>query len=150
MSCVHFTPDAQRRVWASAPLGLSNEDAALLHSSPPVTESKLRRLRLLALSPEPGIRQSVAGNPHTPIDLIGVLAQDREASVRASVARSEAAPPGVLQSLAGDPEVPVRCWVAVNRSTAREVVAALSDDPAAEVRSLARWRRAAETLSATV
>lgn len=144
MSCLHFTPDAQRRVWAAAPLGLSNEDAALLHSSPPMTESKLRRLRLLAESPVPGIRQSVAANPHAPRDLVSVLAHDRDATVRASVARAETSPPEVLQALAGDPDVQVRCWVAVNRTTGHEVVATLTDDPAAEVRSLARWRRSVE------
>lgn len=150
MSCVHFTPDAQRRAWAAAPLGLSNEDAALLHSSPPMTEGKLRRLRLLAASAQPGIRQSVASNPHAPDDLVRALAADDEPSVRAAVARAETTPRDVLHGLAADSDVQVRCWVAVNRSTGAEVVRSLADDATPEVRSLARWRRSVEAPSAGV
>ena len=93
---------------------LAAEDAAVLHLAPPVTPSKIARLRALAESPTTGIRQSVASNRHAPADLLETLAGDRDPAVRAEVARNETTPVGLLQRLAGDADARVRCWAVLN------------------------------------
>ena len=144
MSCLHFTTAAERASLKDrTPLGLSNEDAALLHRSPPVTESKIRRLRLLAASPVPAIRQSVASSRNTPVDLFEALAVDSDASVRGCVARNDAAPEAVLRGLVTDRDQGVRCWLAVNHAAPADVLTTLRQDRSSKVRSLARLREVA-------
>ena len=75
MSCIRFNTPAQRAQMAlMAPAMLTAEQAAALHPAPEVTESKIRRLRLLASDPNPKIRESVASSYNTPEDLFVVLA----------------------------------------------------------------------------
>ena len=76
MSCIRFTTNAQREAIRRDAVALADGDQAILHLSPPVTESKITRLRQLATHTRPGIRQSVASNRHAPQDLLLTLAAD--------------------------------------------------------------------------
>ena len=141
MSCIRFNTPAQRaQMTAAAPAMLTPEQAAALHPAPPVTESKVRRLRLLAESPNPKIRESVASSYHAPAELYGRLAHDPEAGVRGCVARNEATPCDVLRELARDDDETVRGWVAVNFFVPEDVMRHLADDASATVRSLVAWK----------
>ena len=141
MSCIRFNTPAQRaQMRAAAPTMLTREQAAALHPAPVVTASKVRRLRLLAESPNPKIRESVASSSHTPVDLFERLAHDEDAGVRGCVARNEAAPCDVLRELAHDDDETVRGWVAVNFFVPDDVMHALADDASATVRALVGWK----------
>lgn len=122
-----------------APAKLQAERAPL-HPSPPVTESKVRRLRLLARHANPKIRESVASSYNTPADLFETLAGDPDEGVRACVARNEATPCDVLRALSGDPSEMVRGWVAVNYFVPDDVMPRLAQDASATVRSLVAWK----------
>ena len=124
----------------AAPAMLTSEEAAALHPMPPVTESKIRRLRLLARDDNPKIRQSVASSYNTPHDLFETLAHDPDEGVRACVARNEATPCDVLRELAGDRSEMVRGWVAVNYFVPEDAMARLAEDSSATVRSLVKWK----------
>jgi hypothetical protein len=124
----------------AAPAMLTAQEAASLHPMPPVTESKIRRLRILAQDANPKIRESVASSYNTPPDLFEVLAHDPADGVRACVARNEATPCDVLRELAGDASELVRGWVAVNYFVPDDAMARLADDESATVRSLVKWK----------
>lgn len=141
MSCIRFNTPAQRRQMAAmAPAMLTAEQAAALHPAPEVTESKIRRLRLLAADPNPKIRESAASSYHTPEDVFEVLARDPDEGVRACVARNESAPCDVLRSLADDPSERVRGFLAVNFFVPQDAMERLAEDPSGTVRSLAHWK----------
>jgi hypothetical protein len=141
MSCIRFNTPAQRaQMRAAAPSMLTPEQAAALHPAPAVTESKVRRLRVLAESANPKIRESVASSYHTPADLFEQLAHDPDAGVRGCVARNEAAPCDVLRELAHDPDEQVRGWVAVNFYVPDDAMHELAADASATVRSLVAWK----------
>ncbi|MEO7123205.1 MAG: hypothetical protein ABI400_08845 [Lacisediminihabitans sp.] len=141
MSCIRFNTPAQRQAMRdAAPSMLTAEEAAALHPAPPVTESKIRRLRLLAKSANPKIRESVASSYNTPDDLFVTLATDPEESVRSCVAKNEAAPCDVLRSLADDSSETVRGWLAVNFFVPADVMARLADDTSSTVRALVGWK----------
>ena len=66
MSCILFNTPAQRQAMRDhRPVMLTSEEAAGLHPAPPVTESKIRRLRLLAADASPKIRESAASSHNT-------------------------------------------------------------------------------------
>ncbi|GAB3609517.1 hypothetical protein GCM10027414_16420 [Humibacter ginsengiterrae] len=141
MSCIRFNTPAQREAMRrAAPAMLTAEEAAALHPAPPVTESKIRRLRLLAADANPKIRESVASSYNTPADLFQVLAHDPAEGVRACVARNEATPCDVLRELAGDRSELVRGWVAANYFVPEDAMARLAEDTSPVVRSLVRWK----------
>jgi hypothetical protein len=143
MSCIRFNTPAQRQAMRDhRPVMLTSEEAAGLHPAPPVTESKIRRLRLLAADASPKIRESAASSHNTPEDLFVMLAKDTDEGVRACVARNETAPYDVLRSLADDPSERVRGFLAVNFFVPADVMARLSDDPSDIVRGLVRWKGA--------
>ena len=123
-----------------APSMLTAEEAAKLHPAPPVTESKLRRLRLLAADSNPKIRESAASSYHTPADVFETLARDADAGVRGCVARNEATPCDVLRFLAHDESEQVRGWVAVNYFVPADVMDELAQDESETVRALVRWK----------
>lgn len=125
-----------------APSMLTAEEAAKLHPAPPVTESKLRRLRILAADSNPKIRESAASSYHTPPDVFETLARDADAGVRGCVARNEATPCDVLRLLAHDESEQVRGWVAVNYFVPADVMEQLSTDESETVRALVRWKDA--------
>lgn len=145
MSCIRFNTTAQRSAMRSAardagPLQLSSGDAAVLHLSPPVTESKIQRLRLLAQHENPRIRESVASSPHTPEDLFVTLSFDVDEGVRSCVARNEATPCDVLRALSADPSERVRGWLALNFFVPDDTIRALKEDASRTVRGLASWK----------
>jgi hypothetical protein len=141
MSCIRFNTPAQREAMRrAAPAMLSPEEAAALHPMPEITESKIRRLRLLAESSNSKIRESVASSYNTPTDLFEKLASDPDEGVRACVARNEATPCDVLRQLSEDRSEMVRGWVAVNYFVPDDVMAKLGEDRSATVRSLVKWK----------
>ncbi|HEU4807708.1 MAG TPA: hypothetical protein VFT01_05550 [Homoserinimonas sp.] len=141
MSCIRFNTPAQRQALREhAPSMLTAEEAARLHPAPPVTESKLRRLRILAQDSNPKIRESAASSYHTPPDVFEALAHDTDAGVRGCVARNEATPCDVLRSLAHDESEQVRGWLAVNYFVPADVMEELSRDESETVRALVKWK----------
>jgi hypothetical protein len=143
MSCIRFNTPAQRQAMRDhRPVMLTPEEAAARHPAPPVTESKLRRLRLLASDENPKIRESVASSYNTPEDLFETLAKDADEGVRACVARNEATPCDVLRSLVADPSVRVRGFLALNFFVPADAMEQLADDPSETVRGLVSWKGA--------
>ena len=118
------------------------EQVAAMHPAPPVTDSKIRRLRLLAVHGNPKIRESVASSYNTPADLFETLSHDTDEGVRACVARNEAAPCDVLRELSHDASPTVRGWVAVNFYVPDDVMQELAEDVDPTVRSLVAWKSA--------
>jgi len=150
MSCIRFNTPAQReQMRRLAPSQLTPEQVAELHPAPPVTESKIRRLRLLATSPNPKIREAVASSYNTPADLFEKLARDPDDGVRGCVARNEATPCDVLRSLVDDPSEQVRGFLAINYYVPEDAMERLREDPSRTVRALVKWKTelAAETQS---
>ena len=143
MSCIRFNTPAQRaQMRALAPSMLTAEEAASLHPAPPVTESKIRRLRLLATDLNAKIRESVASSYHAPADLFEALSRDPDEGVRACLARNESTPCDVLRDLADDESATVRGWVAVNFAVPADVMERLASDPSETVRALVAWKSA--------
>lgn len=143
MSCIRFNTPAQRQAMRDhRPVMLTSEQAAYLHPAPPVTESKIRRLRLLASDPNPKIRESAASSYHTPEDLFETLARDADEGVRACVARNESAPCTVLRFLADDASERVRGFLAINFVVPADVMLRLAGDASETVRGLVSWKGA--------
>ncbi len=141
MSCIRFNTPAQRaQLAAMAPSMLTAEEAARLHPAPPVTASKIMRLRRLAEHPNPKIRESVASSYHTPLDLAERLARDPDEGVRACLARNETTSCDLLRELSHDESEAVRGWVAVNFYVPADVMQALADDESETVRALVAWK----------
>ena len=141
MSCIRFNTPAQRaQMAAMAPSMLTVEEAAALHPAPPVTDSKIARLRLLAVSENPKIRESVASSYHAPEDVFETLAHDPDAGVRSWLARNETVPCDILRSLADDESEAVRGFLALNFYVPADVMERLADDESETVRALVRWK----------
>ena len=145
MSCIRFNTPAQRRAMQDAAPSMLTADearalAATAHPAPPVTATKIARLRLLATDANPKIRESAASGCHTPDDVMTRLAADPDAGVRACVARNETTSCDILRSLADDESEMVRGWLAVNFYVPADVMERLADDPSETVRSLVRWK----------
>jgi hypothetical protein len=146
MSCIRFNTPAQRaQLAAMAPSMLTAEEAARLHPAPPVTASKIHRLRVLAEDPNPKIRESVASSYHAPEDLYEMLARDPDEGVRACLARNEATPCDLLRELARDESEAVRGWVAVNFYVPADVMEDLASDESETVRALVAWKAGLKT-----
>lgn len=141
MSCIRFNTPAQREAMRRAAAAqLTPEAAAALHPAPAVTESKIRRLRLLARDTNPKIREAVASSYNTPPDLFATLATDSDEGVRCCVARNEATPCDVLRALTADPSEKVRGWLAVNYYIPADAMERLAGDRSATVRKLVAWK----------
>jgi hypothetical protein len=141
MSCIRFNTPAQRRQLAAmAPAMVTAAEVAARHPAPPVTPSKIARLRLLAQHENPKIRESVASSYHTPADVVLALASDPDPGVRACLARNESTPCDVLRDLARDDSEAVRGWVAVNFAVPADVMVELAGDPSPVVRGLVAWK----------
>ena len=141
MSCIRFNTPAQRRQLAAmAPSMLTAEEVAALHPAPPVTDSKIARLRLLAADPNPKIRESVASSYHAPEDLFAALAKDPDPGVRGWLARNESVPCDILRGLADDESETVRGWLALNFYVPADVMEKLAEDRSDTVRSLVKWK----------
>ena len=139
MSCMGFLSPQQRAALAAS----SREDAGgaplSAFASPPATEGKVRRVRALAASADPAIRESAALSYRAPEDVLVALADDPETGVRRCVARNEHAPAEVLRRLATDADPGVRGWVAAHPAVAEGLLAALADDPDPTVRAVVAW-----------
>lgn len=143
MSCIRFNTPAQRAQLAAMPPSmLTAEEAARLHPAPPVTESKIRRLRMLAEHPNAKIRESVASSYHTPLDVAERLARDPDEGVRSCLARNETTSCDLLRELAHDESETVRGWVAVNFFVPADVMDELAGDASETVRGLVEWKAA--------
>ena len=131
-----FLSPAQR-----AALAASTADGAPLSSfaSPPASDGKRQRIRRLAESEQPRIRESAALAYHAPTDVLAALAADPVGSVRACVARNEHAPVDLLCRLAADPDPTVRGWVAAHKDVPGDVLAELADDADPAVRAVVAW-----------
>ena len=145
MSCIRFNTPAQRQAMRdAAPSMLTADEAAALaatsHPAPPVTDSKIARLRILSRDSNPKIRESVASSYHAPADVMQALAQDPDAGVRGCVARNESTPCDILRFLVDDESELVRGWLAVNFYVPADAMDRLRDDPSETVRSLVRWK----------
>lgn len=141
MSCIRFNTPAQRaQLEAYVPEMLTPEELAARHPAPPVTESKIHRLRLLAHDENPKIRESVASSYHAPEDLMSELAHDPDPGVRACVARNEHTSCDLLRELAHDDDPQVRGWVAVNYFVPEDVMGELAEDASPTVRGLVAWK----------
>jgi len=141
MSCIRFNTPAQRAQLARmAPSMLTPEELAAQHPAPPVTESKIRRIRLLASDANPKIRASAAASHHLPEDVAAELAADPDAEVRRWLARNETVSCDLLRRLAHDDEETVRAFVAVNYYAPEDAMAELADDDSATVRGLVEWK----------
>jgi hypothetical protein len=141
MSCIRFNTPAQRRQLAAmAPAMVTAEEVAARHPAPPVTASKIARLRLLARHENPKIRESVASSYHVPEDVVVALANDPDVGVRAWLARNETTPCAVLRDLARDEAEQVRGWVALNFFVPADVMTELAEDPSPVVRGLVAWK----------
>jgi len=140
MSCIRFTTTAQREAIRRDAAALAAADQAILHLSPPMTESKIARLRLLATHQRPSIRQSVASNRSAPRDLLLTLAEDRDAGVRGEVAKNEATDPALVDRLSHDRDARVRCWAVLNPALSEDRVRELRSDRDPQVARLAGWR----------
>jgi hypothetical protein len=141
MSCIRFNTPAQRaQLAAMAPSMLTAEEAARLHPAPPVTASKIHRLRVLAADPNPKIRESVASSYHAPPDVYEALSRDPDEGVRACLARNENTPCDLLRELAHDESEQVRGFVAVNFYVPADVMAELASDESSVVRGLVAWK----------
>jgi len=141
MSCIRFNTPAQRAQLArTAPSMLTPEEVAAQHPAPPVTDSKIRRIRLLAADANPKIRASAASSYHLPDDVAAELATDPDAEVRRWLARNETVSCDLLRQLAHDDEESVRAFVAVNFSVPEDAMAELAEDASATVRGLVEWK----------
>jgi hypothetical protein len=137
MSCIGFLSPEHRAALAASRGGSGPPLSAF--ASPPASTAKARRVRLLAGSPAPAIRESAALAYHAPVDVLETLAADPVDSVRACVARNPRAPEWVLRALAGDAESRVRGWVAAHRMCHPDLHAVLADDPDPSVRAVVTW-----------
>jgi hypothetical protein len=138
MSCTGFLTPQQRAALA----GSSSDGPALSSfSSPPVTEGKRERVRLLAGASDPRIRESAALSSYAPEDVLHRLSRDPVASVRACVARNEHAVEPILRSLATDADATVRGWAVAHRAAPRELLDLMAEDPDASVRAVVTWAK---------
>jgi len=141
MSCIRFNTPAQRaQLRAMAPSTVSAAEAARMHPMPPITDSKIARLRLLAKDPNPGIRQSAAASLHAPDEVYRQLAGDLDDGVRACIARNEVVSCDILRTLADDPSERVRGFLAVNFSVPADTMERLAGDESGVVRGLVEWK----------
>ena len=104
-------------------------------------------LTQLADDPEAQVRQSVAGNINTPIEVLRRLALDPHKRVRAGVAGNsrhlDPALPALLGTLGNDAESAVRQALAINPLVPMEVIDALASDESKKVRGTVAFNPAA-------
>jgi hypothetical protein len=141
MSCIRFNTPAQRQAMRDhAPVMLTPEEVAAQHPAPPVTDSKIARLRTLAADANPKIRESVAASYHAPEDLFEKLAKDPDAGVRSWIARNENVSCDILRTLADDESPTVRGFLALNYYVPADVMDRLAEDDDDTVRGLVAWK----------
>ncbi len=142
MSCISFLSPEQRATLGQVTCELTPDEVRAAHPMPPVTDGTLRRIRLMATSPDPQIRAAAASKRQTPPETLEALGRDADLLVRSSVARNDTAAPDVLRRLGGDASAQVRGWVAANRACPIDVLDTLADDRDDTVRKVVAWARA--------
>jgi hypothetical protein len=141
MSCIRFNTPAQLKQ-----LEALREDSSLASnavsgfSSPPLTSSKIERLRVMARDRRVKIRESAALHVHAPEDVFALLVNDSHESVRICVARNESTPHNLLRQLATDASEEVRSWVAINFFVPADALEQLAHDSSEKVRGLVNWK----------
>ena len=86
---------------------------------------------------DPFVRKTVLSNPNTPTELLVQYSHDQAAGTRCAVANNVKTPSEILDELANDPDFSVRCNVARNSNTSPEIIKQLSRDPDHWLRRLA-------------
>lgn len=141
MSCIRFNTPAQRaqldRLRADKQLA---DTAVAQFLGPEFGETKINRLRIMAVDKNAKIRESVALSYHVPEEVMWALAKDKNEGVRICVARNETTPCDILRYLAQDKSEQVRSWVAVNFFVPQDAMELLSQDSSASVRKLVAWK----------
>lgn len=140
MSCIRFNTPAQKEQLESLRVNPQAHDAVAQFLSPPVSESKIKRLRRMAADPNPKIRESAALSYHAPAEVYEALADDPDEGVRQCLARNPYAPCDVLRKLANDRSEKVRAFVAVNYQVPADAMDKLADDPSETVQALVAWK----------
>jgi hypothetical protein len=140
MSCIRFNTPAQREQLDNLRTLGTDADAVAAFLSPAVSESKIRRIRLMAEDPQPKIRESAALSYHAPEEVYHTLANDPDEGVRQCLARNPHTPCDILRQLASDPSEKVRAFVAINYHAPEDAMEMLSDDPSATVQGLVAWK----------
>ncbi|RZS54357.1 hypothetical protein EV141_2354 [Microcella putealis] len=142
MSCIRFNTPAQKQQLADNAPAMREDggDPVAQFLSPSVTDSKRERIRRLAASPNPRIRESAALSYHAPDDVHEALANDPDAGVRSCLARNERTPCDVLRTLASDRDEQVRAWVAINYFVPADAMEKLAADESETVRALVAWK----------
>ena len=139
MSCMSWMSPAQRAALAAS--SAADGEGAPLSSfaSPPTSDGKTQRVRVLAASADPAIRESAALSLRAPEDVLVALAADEAVTVRRCAARNERLPVALLRSLAADPDAVVRGWVAAHPAVPVDVREELASDEDARVRAVVGW-----------
>ena len=142
MSCIRFNTTAQREQLAQAVSRADGDGPVAAFLSPAITESKIARIRVMSLDPNPKIRESAALSYHAPLEVYEALAVDPNEGVRTCLARNAQAPCDVLRTLARDSSDTVRGFVAINFSVPEDAMALLSQDKSPTVQKLVAWKSA--------
>lgn len=140
MSCVRFNTPAQRQQMTDVSSGVQRDEPIAQFLGPALTQSKIDRLRLMAVSENPKIRETVAASRHTPEELFFALADDPDAGVRMWLARNEKVPCDILRKLAHDSDETVRSFVAINFFVPADAMGELAQDESPRVRALVDWK----------
>ncbi len=140
MSCIRFNTPAQKAQLESLLANPQSHDAVAQFLSPPVSESKIARLRSMAKDANPKIRESAALSYHAPVEVYEALAQDPDEGVRQCLARNPYTPCDVLRALASDPSENVRAFVAVNYQVPADAMEQLAADTSETVQALVAWK----------
>jgi hypothetical protein len=133
MSCIRITTDAMRE---QIKRGTTSEPVSQF-LSPPLTDSKIRRVTEMANSDNPRIRESAALSYQAPVEVFEKLANDKAQSVRECLARNYYLPENIATKLSADSEERVRAFVASNPNTPKQVLHILADDTSELVQKIA-------------
>lgn len=144
--CIRFSTIAQKAQLSQLSVLDSSRmiDPVSRPSAPELTETKVSRLRLLAESDNPKIRERIALDYHTPEDVMAKLAVDPDPGVRACVARNETASCEILRSLVTDSSETVRGFLAWNTFVPLDAMEKLSQDTSEIVLRVVRWKKSLE------
>jgi uncharacterized protein (DUF2336 family) len=140
MSCIRFNTTAMKNQLDEARASGFGKNPVAAFLSPPITESKVKRIITMSQDSNPKIRESAALSYHAPLSVYEKLAKDPDEGVRICLARNQTAPCDVLRTLAKDPSETVRAFVAVNYSVPEDAMAHLALDESPTVQKLVAWK----------
>lgn len=128
-------------VWWSA-LGWIDRDTGGFADYTTLEQAPIARWAEMAVDSDSRVGTLLAGNARTPPQVLTLLANSPDPYVRYSVASDDNSPPECLQALARDQDDEVREMVASNRSTSAAVRDAMARDPSPDVRMAVAFRSA--------